>query len=337
MNELIWPVAQRIFETPTLVETSKLPSYGPGYFAGRVSIEGTPYQAMVELLDQDEIIAKTESDVSGNFGFQGLDETKTYDIIATDPSGIWEKQVYSKLVPKAKSPPTNLGNLNFRCGESCFSYEPVEIDLDGPVGVAVVTDSTGASWTNEGGLQYTDNAQKFPGRNSLVLAGTGYINLPGLLNFSKKFMIDMWIYPIGLTQNTNENCGLFFLGDAASNNNRIQLYVQGQQLKIHATVSNVTNDTDASGYVYNNRWCHVRFVWYGGTIYYFQDGVLKNSLVTNDGLTGSPPATLIGTSRTSNALQSFKGQICNVKIVPLIGSPSLANFEVPETPDYSVT
>lgn len=78
--------------------------YGNGRFAGHVNIKGTVYPASVDLVDSTlgTIIATTLTNVTtGAFSFEFLNQSLTYDLIATDLTNTYENLVISNQTPLA--------------------------------------------------------------------------------------------------------------------------------------------------------------------------------------------------------------------------------------------
>lgn len=86
------------------VQSIHQPSFfnGRGFFAGTVTRQNRPVQAIIKLVHSETgtIVRTTMSEVDGTFMFQNVAEDHEYHIVAIDPEGEWEHKVSSRRYPR---------------------------------------------------------------------------------------------------------------------------------------------------------------------------------------------------------------------------------------------
>lgn len=70
---------------------------GPGYISGKVMQNLTPIAgARLILYHANYPLETTYSDISGNYRFDNLSLLHEFDVLARDPSGVWESKISTR-------------------------------------------------------------------------------------------------------------------------------------------------------------------------------------------------------------------------------------------------
>lgn len=73
---------------------------GNGTISGTVVVDGIPKPSMrMLLLEGNRCIRDTLTDNAGYYEFRLLDERLKFDVIAKDPSGLWEAKISTNRYP----------------------------------------------------------------------------------------------------------------------------------------------------------------------------------------------------------------------------------------------
>lgn len=74
---------------------------GNGFFAGQITVAGTPTRAIVQVWHPATatLVRQIETNIAGEFVIDGLKIDELYDLVAIDPNGQWEKKHSSNRTP----------------------------------------------------------------------------------------------------------------------------------------------------------------------------------------------------------------------------------------------
>ena len=214
---------------------------GEGYISGTVIAAGAPMpDAVIELYDcsTKQYVKSTTTDLLGDYRFDNLDRNRYFDVIATDPSTLWEKKVSSYRRPKFdfNPEPELYDGAWVDCvleidpsGDTLWATNTIAVmDIDALTSQTSYTDGKGIAVTCSGGAVTVSGITGIDGtcidlNNS---AGAAVFTLPSDILAGGDFCVESW-FRIGSTLPS----GSYGFGLIGSNDNSLT----GWQLRIQGT------------------------------------------------------------------------------------------------------